>query len=45
MPTCIITAINYYKTTLESGSMGEFLASEMGIYGRAKYYLLQDIFL
>ena len=31
---------DYYKTTLENGSMGEFLASEMGIYGRAKYYLL-----
>lgn len=31
---------NYYKTELESGSMGEFLASEMDIYGRAKYYLL-----
>ena len=30
----------YYKTKLESGSMGEFLASEMEIYGRAKYYLL-----
>lgn len=30
----------YYKTTLESGSMGEFLASEMEMYGRAKFYLL-----
>ena len=30
----------YYKTTLESGNMGEFLASEMEIYGRAKFYLL-----
>ena len=31
---------DYYKTTLESASMGEFLASEMEIYGRAKFYLL-----
>ena len=30
----------YYKTVLERDSMGEFLASEMGIYGRAKFYLL-----
>lgn len=30
----------YYKTTLESGSMGEFLVSEMEMYGRAKFYLL-----
>lgn len=29
-----------YKTTLESGSMGEFLSSEMEMYGRAKFYLL-----
>lgn len=30
----------YYRTTLENGSMGEFLSSEMEIYGRAKFYLL-----
>lgn len=30
----------YYRTTLESGSMGEFLVSEMEMYGRAKFYLL-----
>lgn len=30
----------YYKTVLESGSIGEFLASEMELYGRAKFYLL-----
>ena len=30
----------YYKTTIEAGSMGEFLASEMEMYGRAKFYLL-----
>lgn len=31
---------NYYNTTIERGSMGEFLSSEMNIYGRAKFYLL-----
>lgn len=30
----------YYKTSLENGSMGEFLSSEMDLYGRAKFYLL-----
>ena len=30
----------YYKTALENGSMGEFLASEMELYGSAKFYLL-----
>jgi hypothetical protein len=30
----------YYKTSLENGSMGEFLSNEMEIYGRAKFYLL-----
>lgn len=30
----------YYTANLEPGSMGEFLSSEMGIYGRAKFYLL-----
>lgn len=30
----------YYKAKLESGSMGEFLESEMEMYGRAKFYLL-----
>lgn len=30
----------YYKTVLENGSMGEFLASEMELYGSAKFYLL-----
>lgn len=30
----------HYKTTLEVDSMGEFLNSEMGLYGRAKFYLL-----
>ena len=31
---------DYYKTKIEPGSMGEFLASEMQMYGRAKFYLL-----
>lgn len=30
----------YYSTNLEVDSMGEFLNSEMGLYGRAKFYLL-----
>ena len=30
----------YYRTTIESGSMGEFLSAEMKLYGRAKFYLL-----
>ena len=30
----------YYMTSLESGSLGEFLNSEMSMYGRAKFYLL-----
>lgn len=30
----------YYKTSLETDSMGAFLASEMELYGRAKFYLL-----
>lgn len=30
----------YYQTNIERGSMGEFLASEMEMYGRAKFYLL-----
>lgn len=32
----------YYKTTLERDSMGEFLSSEMQLYGRAKFYLLHS---
>lgn len=31
---------DYYKTVLENGNIGEFLASEMELYGRAKFYLL-----
>lgn len=30
----------YYATRLDRGSMGEFLSSEMDLYGRAKFYLL-----
>lgn len=30
----------YYQTTLEAGSLGEFLCSELELYGRAKFYLL-----
>jgi hypothetical protein len=30
----------HYSTSLEAGSMGEFLSSEMEMYGRAKFYLL-----
>ena len=34
------TLEQYYSTNLEPGSMGEFLSSEMDLYGRAKFYLL-----
>lgn len=30
----------YYRIALETGSMGEFLASEMELYGSASFYLL-----
>ena len=31
---------DYYRTNLEPGSLGEFLCSELDLYGRAKFYLL-----
>lgn len=31
---------DYYQAVLERDSLGEFLASEMELYGRAKFYLL-----
>ena len=31
---------DYYMSSLEPGSMGDFLASEMEMYGRANFYLL-----
>ena len=31
---------NHYKCQIDQGSMGEFLYTEMSLYGRAKFYLL-----
>ena len=31
---------DYYKSRTEPGSIGDFLYSEMSLYGRAKFYLL-----